>query len=976
VPTSLTGCQLWLDGNDPAGTGTPPANGAGIATWVNKGLASTNLVLYTTNGGSNPTYSANFQNGKGSVAFNNNAFLSSFPFNLSTRTIFLVCKQNVAEFCGIMGLSAANNDSVSSTTGIAFQASEGAWHFSWLYNIFNPSNQIIFAASSPSTGYYLYTGTSAIATPLNIYEEVFSSNYEQTFVNGTAGQTFTTTTTPGNSTQIYVGCRWNATGSGQSLNGNILEVIIYNTALNTTQRQEVEKYLAWKWGLASRLSTTHPAYKGPPVAFGKVPYYTAFSPLSIPTCALWLDAADSTTVTGTTTVTAWSDKSGNGRPVTITSAPSYGTTTQNKLKTLAFNNNQVTTSIASAVGTGDFTLIAVWYQSTGGTNTVLSLGTSGSSSQSLGYSATKYNFYQFGSAQESAYTTSAGSWVIQIGTRISSVKTVYINGVAGTTPSTDSYNQTVTTVTIGRGDSFGITGQIGEILVYTGTMGQTDQQKIESYLAQKWNLTAQLPVTHLNTTQPAGLPAGVPRVLLLFTALSSFMSTYYNLSGAYALVNIADSVTSLSATPAYVWTVSVPSAAKGKNGILAVFFNLFSSGQFAANQYFDYGVYVDGVAQMLGDSTGTLRYVQTALGTYAMSSSGISLGTNGLVNGMPLFVPLSFAASASQIQIGLKNSSAQMTPISSQVIAYSSNITTSTGTSNTNNFVPINTFNTPGQINYTVPTTCSIGTVTGVFIYCWGAGGGDAGDADIAGSGAFAGGYYAVAGGSVLSCVVGRGGLTGQSFSISFGGGGVGGADGRTNSGGGFTGVFLSNAGGLVQSNAVVIAGAGGAGRQGGKGGGGGYPNGFAVIGDYYGSNAPGGTQTAGGFGGGETGVAGGALQGASGGGFYGNGAGGGWYGGGAWVDNAAFRAGGGGSSYIGNINGATGGVGLTSGAVTSNGRTWQSPMAVPNIPGGNTAPFYYGTAGQNRQNGLLVIVPAVGTSATQIGVSAALYSG
>jgi hypothetical protein len=79
VPTSITGCQLWLDGNDPAGTGTPPANGAGIATWVNKGLASTNLVLYTTNGGSNPTYAANFQNGKGSVAFNNNAFLSSFP---------------------------------------------------------------------------------------------------------------------------------------------------------------------------------------------------------------------------------------------------------------------------------------------------------------------------------------------------------------------------------------------------------------------------------------------------------------------------------------------------------------------------------------------------------------------------------------------------------------------------------------------------------------------------------------------------------------------------------------------------------------------------------------------------------------------------------------------------------------------------------------------------------------------------------
>jgi hypothetical protein len=502
-------------------------------------------------------------------------------------------------------------------------------------------------------------------------------------------------------------------------------------------------------------------------------------------------------------------------------------------------------------------------------------------------------------------------------------------------------------------------------------MAQTDQQKIESYLAQKWNLTAQLPLIHLNTRQPAGLPAGVPQVLLLFTALSSFMSTYYNLSGAYALANIADSVTSLSATPAYVWTVSVPSAAKGKNGILAVFFNLFSSGQFTAGQYFDYGVYVDGVSQMLGDSSGTLRYVQTALGTYALSSGGISLGTNGLVNGLPLFIPVSFAASASQIQIGLKNSSAQMTPISSQVIAYSSNITTSSGTSNTGNFVPINTFSNIGTSYYTVPTTCSIGTVTGVFVYCWGAGGGDFGDSGWGGSGAYSGGFYSVAGGTTLAMVIGRAGGTGQSFSINFGGGGMG-ASGSMQSGGGFSGVFLSNAGGIVQSNAIVIAGGGGAGAQGGNGGGGGYPNGLATIGDLAGMNAGGGTQIAGGTGS----NIGGPLQGASGGGFYGQGAGGGWYGGGAQSDTGGGRPAGGGSSYIGNINGATGGLGLTSSAVTENGKTWQSPMPYPVIPGGYTSNFYYGLAGQTKQSGLVVIVPTVGTAATQIGVSAALYSG
>ena len=379
--------------------------------------------------------------------------------------------------------------------------------------------------------------TNAIATSSNTATSIgitINGNTASSNVSGT-GYTLSTCST------------WNISWN----TATVSEIILYNSILSVDQRQQVEKYLAWKWKVPSKLPTTHIGYKGPPVTFGKVPYYTAFSPLSIPTCALWLDAADSTTVTGTTTVTAWSDKSGNGRPVTITSAPSYGTTTQNKLKTLAFNNNQVTTSIASAVGTGDFTLIAVWYQSTGGTNTVLSLGTSGSSSQSLGYSATKYNFYQFGSVQESAYTTSAGSWVIQIGTRISSVKTVYINGYPGTTPSTDSYNQTVTTVTIGKGDGFGITGQIGEILVYTGTMAQTDLQKIESYLAQKWNLTAQLPLTHLNTTKPAGLPAAVPQVLLLFTALN-----IVNL-GSYTKGS-----TVIRSTTGQYYTITVPGGAK------------------------------------------------------------------------------------------------------------------------------------------------------------------------------------------------------------------------------------------------------------------------------------------------------------------------------------------------------------------------------------------------------------------------------
>jgi hypothetical protein len=43
--------------------------------------------------------------------------------------------------------------------------------------------------------------------------------------------------------------------------GNVGEVIIFNASLSITQRQQIEGYLAWKWGLQSQLPFTHPYYK-------------------------------------------------------------------------------------------------------------------------------------------------------------------------------------------------------------------------------------------------------------------------------------------------------------------------------------------------------------------------------------------------------------------------------------------------------------------------------------------------------------------------------------------------------------------------------------------------------------------------------------------------------------------------------------------------------------------------------------------
>ncbi len=60
-------------------------------------------------------------------------------------------------------------------------------------------------------------------------------------------------------TQFYLG--GSVLGAGQAFRafiGDYAEFIYYNSALPSSQIQIVEGYLAWKWGIESRLNSNHP----------------------------------------------------------------------------------------------------------------------------------------------------------------------------------------------------------------------------------------------------------------------------------------------------------------------------------------------------------------------------------------------------------------------------------------------------------------------------------------------------------------------------------------------------------------------------------------------------------------------------------------------------------------------------------------------------------------------------------------------
>jgi len=429
----------------------------------------------------------------------------------------------------------------------------------------------------------------------------------------------------------------------------------------------------------------------------------------------------------------------------------------------------------------------------------------------------------------------------------------------------------------------------------------------------------------------------------------------------YSTGAIANAVAASNATVTYISQTSIPTAAKGKTGVLMAYFDMQTSGAaFISNTAFDYVVAIDGSNIGYGPVQ-RARYTQTVSSSNMIGSNGFTLGTGGLTPLTPMSIPVAISAGASMFQIGIANSTS--------AFGLSAGVAASTG-SNTN---VVNTV-----ANYTVPSTANGSNVVGVFIYAWGGGGSSWTSNCVGGGGGFVSGFYSCAPGTVLAVIGAQtdGSLaTGGSFRIQ----------GVIN--GGLAGVFL---GSVAPSNAIGIAGGGGPGGSYGQagdfvmGGGGGYPAGavpYSPTSNASSTLVTGGTQTSGGtFSNGQRGgqLTPGTLGVNQ---FYG---GNGWYGGGGGQYGQRLSdgtGGGGGSSYIGNINGATGGIGFTSGASFANGTTSQVNGVSNAPPGGVTSPYYpggligYGSNTYNAGNGgAVVIVPAVGTfGPVSVGVDARL---
>ena len=508
TPTQIAGCGLWLDGAD---RNTLTFNGANVTRWQDKsgkGFVATNSGTVTITSFNGQTV-LNMPQAR--------MIISSFNQRVYSTT-FLVLNAQAANF--IMALGNYNS--------YIYVKNDDLYYF-------NPSPANIQftdavnargVAVVPSNAYFIFSIGYGGGTSPSVYN-----------VNGTARTAIVT----GGAAAIAVDSTLtntlyiNGTQNGSSETVRFCELLIYNAALTQTEAQQVEGYLAWKWGLQANLPATHP-YKNSPfnvpvprsillpqtLAPSATPF-TFLNPLSISGLRYWYDASDPTVVQSSgTTLTSIQNKgilsqfslsSNLGTAVT-------GTNTVNGLNVVRL------TSGTRLVYTGDYTL------ANPRTHMIVSrplVNTTSSNVgflwQNVGFNADDY----FGIGGNTLVEVSQGLVVVfqsvSLGANLSNQTSIFgarCVSAASNIASLNGSQLSLTTSDIpaytnpAGGSPFYMNADTNsaqdlcEFMSWNRALTNQEFQRAEGYLAWKWGLQGKLPSNHPFKNAPPGLP--VPSV--------------------------------------------------------------------------------------------------------------------------------------------------------------------------------------------------------------------------------------------------------------------------------------------------------------------------------------------------------------------------------------------------------------------------------------------------------------------------------
>jgi hypothetical protein len=241
-------------------------------------------------------------------------------------------------------------------------------------------------------------------------------------------------------------------------------------------------------------------------------YFSGFDPRMIPGCILWLDGTDSATITGTTQVTQWTDKSSNAYAFTrkSTGFPNVSNMPFSDLNGLFIGSNAALANSNIPIPT-DYTFFAVANRpgSNGGYGYIAKMNTAADFFGFVGVHNEQNSFATFvgtNTLWRDIASNVPKKCITELPTLIGCVLsgatlTPYWNGE----PMTDKTGTATATTGMTIGDAATTTfgqpwlGIIGEVLMFSNALSSNHRQQIEGYLTWKWKLRREDPYTNWAT---------------------------------------------------------------------------------------------------------------------------------------------------------------------------------------------------------------------------------------------------------------------------------------------------------------------------------------------------------------------------------------------------------------------------------------------------------------------------------------------
>jgi hypothetical protein len=516
-PRTIPGCVVWLDAAD---TSTLTLSGSNITAWRDKSTFSNNVNSISA---TPPTYnsadsSVNFVPTSGTFL---RGMMSQTYSNSASVFVVVSIASHLNPFSPAISLLGTVNDTILIGQQLLVNSNAPSV-ISYLPTNTNPSGQGIGIMTLVSNVTY---GTRQVITNVSSY--IGTTYTISTFLNGDA-QTTSVSTRTGTFTRNSINIsNYNKysignyptyiSTSGDAYSGKIFEYLVFNDVLTAAQRQQIEGYLTWKWERQSSLPVIQP-YKT------LKPHLQYFQPNNIAGLSVWFDAADMTTITGSSPVTAWRDKSGYRWNATTLIGTAPTTTTVNGLNAISFPaSSTLTVSNVSFSIVQPRAIFVVYRIVTSTPNYISFFSTqwSGGNTQgghnNLTYSTGGGAFLQSFAVGGAVRAVNTSLTPNTLGT---TAQIAYIHSATstannfitqnGTSYTLNSANQTASgysTLTINYyiGNAYPQPYILCEYIMYQREFTIAERQQVEAYLAWKWGITSSLPATHPYKTIPTAL---------------------------------------------------------------------------------------------------------------------------------------------------------------------------------------------------------------------------------------------------------------------------------------------------------------------------------------------------------------------------------------------------------------------------------------------------------------------------------------